>query len=228
MKKFLVGIAIAMASMMPFQASAGLALCNIVAGTACLADTGDELFSAIDTDGTTDTITNFVFSRSASLGNTISFYDPDNLGSVLDIFTAADSAFTARTVFWDNGTNILSTDTGSIAIAGGEFGIMNLTTGGNTWYSQNLLNSDGFDHLLVFDTLGNTPGAGFLNAMNYTFAWEDLPYGGDKDWNDVIHACTDCTPSGPTTHQVPVSGTMALLPVGLAGLVFTRKRKLNS
>ncbi|MGB5108033.1 MAG: FlgD immunoglobulin-like domain containing protein [Candidatus Zixiibacteriota bacterium] len=45
------------------------------------------------------------------------------------------------------------------------------------WYTQNYLNSDSFDHAKVFRT-----------GMPHEFivAFEDLPDGGDMDWNDLV------------------------------------------
>ncbi|MBK7093279.1 MAG: T9SS type A sorting domain-containing protein [bacterium] len=46
-----------------------------------------------------------------------------------------------------------------------------------TWYTQNYLNYDGFNHAKVFRT--GVP-------HEFIVAFEDLPNGGDTDWNDLV------------------------------------------
>jgi hypothetical protein len=47
----------------------------------------------------------------------------------------------------------------------------------DTWYTQNVLNWDAYRHIKVFST--GSPG-------KYVIAWEDLPDGGDQDFQDCI------------------------------------------
>jgi len=53
-----------------------------------------------------------------------------------------------------------------------------LTSPDGTFYTENELSSDGFDHAWVFEDPKN-PG-------RYIVAWEDLKGGGDKDYEDMI------------------------------------------
>ncbi|MCK4858578.1 MAG: T9SS type A sorting domain-containing protein [candidate division Zixibacteria bacterium] len=46
----------------------------------------------------------------------------------------------------------------------------------DTWYSEPVLNWDAFDHIKVFPAGANA----------YVLCWEDLPDGGDQDFNDLI------------------------------------------
>lgn len=47
----------------------------------------------------------------------------------------------------------------------------------NTWLTENSLNWDGYDHAWVFATGG---------PHEYLIAWEDLPNGGDEDYQDLV------------------------------------------
>jgi len=193
---------------------AGLLLCDIASGASCLSDTGDETFQVVDTDGTLDTITSFTFDRNAGFTNSFGFYDLADSSNRLDIFSGTSLGLSAETIVWDGlGYSVLG---GGSAVfgSGAEFGLYSVNSGGNTWFSQTLLNADGLDHWLSFATLGNTPG--LLGVMNYTFALDDQYGGGDQDFNDAIFTCIDCVPAGgPTINRVPEPAPLALMGLGL-------------
>ncbi|HEX2896573.1 MAG TPA: DUF4114 domain-containing protein, partial [candidate division Zixibacteria bacterium] len=62
------------------------------------------------------------------------------------------------------------------------------------WYSQTGFNSDDFDHLKVFAT---------GNPNQYLICWEDLPEGGDKDFQDLVIKVT--LPKNPPEINCPSS-----------------------
>ncbi len=53
----------------------------------------------------------------------------------------------------------------------------NLPSESNTWLTENSLNWDGYDHAWVFST--GVP-------HEYLICWEDLPNGGDEDYQDLV------------------------------------------
>lgn len=105
-----------------------------------------------------------------------------------------------------NGYNYISADIN--APNGGPFYWVD-KAGSNTWYSDELLNSDKLDHFIAF----TTPTAG-----EYILAFEDWPRTlGDKDYNDLIVKVVGVAP-------VPEPSTFLLIGSGIIGLGLMRKR----
>jgi hypothetical protein len=84
-------------------------------------------------------------------------------------------------------------------------------SGAPLWTSLPGQNSDSLDHMvtwLITGGEGNTAG-------NFVIAWEDLPGGGDRDFNDVV----------VEVSVVPIPAAAWLFGSGLLGLIGIARRK---
>lgn len=209
-----------------------LPLLSDILGYNCgyFADTGAEAVVLTDTDGIEDDSTFFLYLELAGFADTNTFgiysYTLDESGNVigvidtLQVFAGDDSpgSFIPTSVEvsfdLDTGTATCGSNT---ALIGSTFGFYLTTTEGNgyTYYSHTALNSDNFDHFLIFDTrLGNIGGSDIVVAM------EDLYGGGDQDYDDMVIGATDVAP-------VPEPATLLLIGSGLLGIGAFRKKKVN-
>jgi hypothetical protein len=95
------------------------------------------------------------------------------------------------------------------------FEMINLSPGGvGPWYSDKSLNSDGVNH--VYST--NFGGDIAIPAGTFV-AFEDLPNGGDFNYNDETFVFTNVS----TTVPEPATLLLAALGLGVMGLLMRRK-----
>lgn len=94
-------------------------------------------------------------------------------------------------------------------------------TGVGPWYSQKSLNSDGINHVYSSAWAGNNA----LPAGTYV-AFEDLPKGGDFNYNDISFVFTNVATAARAT--VPEPGSLALLGLGMVGFAASRRKKARA
>ena len=94
--------------------------------------------------------------------------------------------------------------------------------GAPRWSSAVDDNSDGVDHLRTFEiTMGESAG-------HYVLAWEDLPLGGDADYQDLVVEVSGAaiySQAGGMDAGVPEPTTMAILVAGGVGIFARRKAR---
>lgn len=91
-------------------------------------------------------------------------------------------------------------------------------TGVGPWYSQTSMNSDGINH--IYSSVYG--GDNTIPAGTYV-AFEDLPKGGDFNYNDMTFLFTNVATNAAS--NVPEPGTLALLGLGVAGVAASRRKR---
>ena len=204
------------------------------AGTEKYKDTHAEAVMLTDTDGFNDDATAFLFLEVAGFKDNNAFgiysYSVDALGVVtvidqLEVFSGSAEAITSATIHFDLAAGVAThASTNETANIGKKFGLYLSNTKndpgdgivGFTWYSHASLNRDGYDHFMIFNTSDNSIGQ--LLGSDVVVAIEDLAWGGDKDFNDMVIGMSDVIP-------VSEPAIIGLLGLGLLGLAAIRRRK---
>jgi len=147
----------------------------------------------------------------------------------LELFTGVDDVGYAAKLSWDTNTDTVSLQkssdgifynsvatTAGLTVNHNDFGFY-LDTPDGLWFSQTALNLDGVDHMVSFE-------AGAVDS--WILAWEDVAYGGDRDYNDFVLLADDILPvqDVPPPPTVAEPGSLALMGLGLIGTVFGIRR----
>jgi hypothetical protein len=227
MRRFFLVLSLAVLGMCLFSTSAmALSFDDI---TARYDDTGLESVFLIDTDGVDDDATAFLLFEFGDYapGNKFGIYDYSVdgsgnvvLGDMLELFSGVAAPLISETIAFDLAAGTATaTSTGVSANIDATFGFYITNAPGNTFYSHTALNTvDGIDHMMLFDTRDHVlPG---LLGSNVVIAIEDLLYGGDLDYNDMVVGISDVAP-------VPEPSTVLLLGAGIIGVVAIARKRLN-
>ena len=192
-------------------------------------DTTDELFQLTDTSGVLDDATAFLMFEMAGNADYNSFGIYDAYGS-LEIFGGSVDPLSAATLSWDVGTDqvgILGT-AASAVIDSTAFGFYIDTKNDGRFFSESALNG-GEDYMYSF----NVGASGYpdMFGANFVLAFEDLAaYQTDYDYNDMVVGISDIssairTTGNPPPPTIPEPMTMAMMGLGLAGMIGMRRNR---
>ena len=189
---------------------AGSVLAFSVAGAANAA------FPVYPTPGTENPVT---YSFSAAVGGDIVAYfagqdagDTEDLGLLIDGVDTGIYGLSNHSTAVGTALNFGHVDAGQSLT-------FFIRDGGNKWYSDKSLNSDGFNHIWITPYAGGDAGV----PAGIFAAFEDLPHGGDKDYNDETFVFANIARGGVPE---PATWSLMILGIGTAGAMLRQARKL--
>jgi hypothetical protein len=112
----------------------------------------------------------------------------------------------------------LNGPTASLSSGGVNYLLAVRPSGEPLWTSMPGRNSDLLDHMITWLITGSEGKDNIIG--NFVIAWEDLPGGGDRDFNDLV---VEINLAQISPAVVPVPMTILLLGSGLVGLAGLRR-----
>jgi hypothetical protein len=235
MKAKTIGLSCAIAAGLVAQAFGSAATQAILDGItlnpagnsgATLLNEGDDHLWAVGGSGGSFQV---LFTRNASFPNTFGIYEAGNPGNAVQVFSGGDAIGAQKLVSMDFMGNVYVNFVQVATFGQNCFGFFSNNSGGrggDTWYSQTSLNSDGVDHMEAWqgngtDTIQLHPLAvpGVWGQNEYAIFFEDIAGGGDLDYDDIgvfVESVSNKTPDG--------GATVLLLGAALSALGLLRRK----